>query len=96
MTKRKFNPFPEVNCRYGAPMGRPDVGHNHWDTETPLIATACGGDGYYDKGGAYWGDSPSEGPVWAVHTADGSFVAYRRAYSANSALAQITAEYKED
>ena len=45
----------EVNCKYGAPMGRIDFGVKDPEKRTysrkiPLIY-----DGAYDKGGAYWG-----------------------------------------
>lgn len=45
----------KVNCAFGAPMGRPNVGHvldtmgkKKYDCAVPL-------NGCYDKGGAYWG-----------------------------------------
>lgn len=47
----------KVNCKYGAPMGRCDVGEpplpfmdKIYDCAVPMCA-----DGAYDKGGAYWG-----------------------------------------
>lgn len=63
----RFDPFHAVNCRYGAPMGRRSTGSP--DRRKRLCVRAAGGDGYYDKGGAYWGSSPSEGPVFAVWNA---------------------------
>jgi hypothetical protein len=67
-----FNPFARVNSRYGAPMGR----HGHdpamWDCEGRLYARHGGGDGCYDRGGAYWGHSD----IYAVWTRGGDFVAY--------------------
>lgn len=81
----RFRPFPERSGRYGAPMGRmsamidPDL--------TPDDLAVAGPAGEYDAGGAYWGYSPSEGPVWAVwhkgHGSDG--VAYVRARSRHGA-----------
>lgn len=82
----RFNPFPKVSARFGAPMGR--VSHNPGlCAGMQLCAHEQGGDGYYDRGGAYWGSSP-EGPVWAVWQAtkgeDG--VVYVRAHSREEAI----------
>lgn len=47
--------MPDVNCRYGAPMGRPSI---HCIQESPMkfslqwVRLDSGG---YDNGGAYWG-----------------------------------------
>lgn len=82
---RRFRPFPTRDCRYGAPMGRASAALDP-DLEPHQLAVA-GPAGEYDAGGAYWGYSPSEGPVWAVwhkgHGADG--VAYVRAHSRDGA-----------
>lgn len=75
----KFNPFHKVNAAYGAPMGRQSRGREP-ETWESLHITPAKGDGYYDKGGAYWGSS-DEGPVWAVHNNDGSFVRYVRSHT---------------
>lgn len=45
----------KVNCKYGAPMGRGNVGtlptdKKVFDCKVPLVY-----DGAYDAGGAYWG-----------------------------------------
>ena len=45
----------KVSCKYGAPMGRPDVGIRPkegkiYDCAVPMCST-----GDYDRGGAYWG-----------------------------------------
>lgn len=81
----RFRPFPEHNSQYGAPMGRVSAALDP-DLETQDLAVA-GPAGEYDAGGAYWGTSPSEGPVWAVwhkrHGHEG--VAYVRAHSRNGA-----------
>ena len=66
----RFNPFKRVSCKYGAPMGR--HGYGVYDGESPLFIRHCGGDGYYDKGGAYWGDSK----VYAVFDKSGHFCQY--------------------
>lgn len=59
----RFNPFPPRGCRYGAPMGRSNTRKDFVDAGD---ICAAGPAGEYDSGGAYWGHSPSEGPVWAV------------------------------
>lgn len=43
-----------VNSRYGAPMGRPNVGEKPTDKRIFDCAVPMS-DGAYDKGGAYWG-----------------------------------------
>ena len=82
------NPFPRVNARYGAPMGR----HGQtldmlsdWPADVPLYAEHCGGDGYYDRGGAYWGHSG----VRAVFSADGDVRAYVDARSPAQAARMV-------
>lgn len=77
----RFNPFRKVNAQYGAPMGR--VGHDpaQYDGHSKLFARHCGGDGYYDRGGAYWGHSR----VYAVWTRGGGFCAYVEANSPEGA-----------
>ena len=72
-------------------MGR--MSYGRYDLSKPLLVTASKGDGYYDKGGAYWGSSPSEGPVWAVHTKQGDFCQYVRARSEAQAKAIVLHEY---
>ncbi len=82
----RFNPFPAVSGRYGAPMGRVSA---RLDGDTPIDALAVAGPAYeYDAGGAYWGlPAWNEGPVWAVWVKgrgrDG--VAYVRAVSRDAA-----------
>lgn len=65
--KQRFKPFPSVSGRYGAPMGRASANLGldpEFDSLDSLAVAGPVGD--YDAGGAYWGYSPSEGPVWAV------------------------------
>lgn len=60
----RFTPFPLVNSRYGAPMGRrggqlgPDATFENVCVSHPQ--------GEYDSGGAYWGLGGKDGPVYAV------------------------------
>ena len=65
--KTRFRPFPPVFCQFGAPMGRQsaNLAINYEDDTAADLAVA--GPAYeYDAGGAYWGLSANEGPVWAV------------------------------
>lgn len=82
-----FNPFPDVPCRYGAPMGRHGDNFDQFAdwSERPLYVRHCGGDGYYDRGGAYWGHSK----VYAVYPADGELCAYIEASSPAAAIAMV-------
>lgn len=62
-----FNPTPDVNCKHGAPMGRPS--HAEYTDKSgrtfelvvngdarPFRLVRCPLDrGGYDRGGAYWG-----------------------------------------
>ena len=67
-----FNPFSRVSSRYGASMGRHGHNPDMWDCEGVLYARHGGGDGYYDRGGAYWG----HGDVYAVWTRGGDWCTY--------------------
>lgn len=79
----RFNPFARVTSRYGAPMGRHGVSPADFAYHVgPLYARHCGGDGYYDRGGAYWGHSK----VCAVWTRGGKLCAYVEAYSPDEAI----------
>ena len=86
----RFNPFGPVDCRYGAPMGRPriDVAPSHLADAPTLYARKQGGGDGYDQGGAYWG-LPSN--VWAVWTRGGEAACYVRAQSRADAIAQARA-----
>jgi hypothetical protein len=81
----RFTPWPKLSSRYGAPMGR--VSRNPGFEDLAALA-ASGPAGEYDAGGAYWGTSASEGPVWAVWAkgkgAEG--VVYVRAKSRDGAM----------
>ena len=81
----RFNPFKRVNCKYGAPMGRHGDDAGTYDGTSKLYARHCGGDGYYDRGGAYWGHSK----VCAVWTRGGEWCAYVEAYTAEKAIAYV-------
>lgn len=83
----QFNPFKNVSSRYGAPMGRHGHSPDAYDGESRLWVRHCGGDGCYDRGGAYWGHSR----VYAVWTRGGDFCAYIEARSEEDALRQVRA-----
>lgn len=64
----------KVNCSYGAPMGRHDVGvaptdKKIFDCKVPMLDTC------YDKGGAYWG---SGAELRVKYTKDLSYIEYYR------------------
>jgi hypothetical protein len=72
---------PEVNGKYGAPMGRPDI--NEMDelpptTEIPKTTTRklemCS-TGDYDIGGAYWGIGEA---MYATYSKGGEIITYHR------------------
>lgn len=78
----RFNPFAAVDSRYGAPMGRHGDEPEFYDGKRKLHTRHCGGDGYYDRGGAYWGHSK----VFAVWTRGGDFCSYVEAQSPGDAI----------
>ncbi|MEZ2409845.1 hypothetical protein AB6806_23925 [Bosea sp. RCC_152_1] len=82
----RFNPFARVKGSYGAPMGRHgNTPQDFADHTGKLYARHCGGDGYYDRGGAYWGHSR----VCAVWTRGGTLCCYVEAYSPETAIAYV-------
>ena len=83
----RFNPFKEVNGEYGAPMGRAGHSLNQY-TGGKLFSQHCGGDGFYDRGGAYWGHSN----VYAVYTKGGDFCTYVDAASKSEAIKSVQEE----
>ena len=70
----RFNPFSfeSGGDSYGAYMGRRSDPVTKWNGKARLYARHCGGDGCYDRGGAYWG----HGDVFAVFTRGGAFCCY--------------------
>ena len=80
----RFNPFPDVDCKYGAPMGRrSDAPGNFVDAPRLCARKARFVDYAYDSGGAYWG-APAN--VWAVWTRGGESVRYVRAENRDEAI----------
>ena len=82
--KTRFNPFPPLSGKYGAPMGRATTRR-----EFPESADLCVShpQGEYDSGGAYWGIGYTDGPVFAVWERGNSQagIAYVRAKSPDGA-----------
>lgn len=64
-----------VNCKYGAPMGRPNVGEKPTDKRIFDCAVPMS-DGCYDKGGAYWGMGAQ---LRVSYTKDLSYINFYRA-----------------
>ena len=89
MPKRKL---PEVNCTYGAPMGRASNAHpglvdepmKFYLSRVPLNS------GGYDSGGAYWGWGQ---PLYWYEDTEGDVDAFLRANSREHAKAQIREMY---
>jgi hypothetical protein len=88
---KRFNPFPEVSCKYGAPLGRHSTAHE-FDVDAKLCVSKPQGE--YDSGGAYWGTSREEGPVYAVweRGKGREGVAYVRAHSPSRAVKIVKGE----
>lgn len=82
----RFNPFPPVSGKHGAPMGRMGDAPGNFIDAPKLYATHQGGGDGYDRGGAYWG-LPSN--VWAVWLPKGEAVTYVRASSKADATRQV-------
>lgn len=61
---KQFDPFPDVSCRYGAPMGRCGDNPANLQDCKRLHARPQGGGQGYDRGGAYWGTPSSVWGVW--------------------------------
>jgi hypothetical protein len=78
----RFNPFVRVKTERGAPMGRAGDDINDIPVNGKLYTKHCGGDGYYDRGGVYWG----HGRVVAVYTRGGAFCVYIEASTTAQAL----------
>jgi hypothetical protein len=81
-----------VNCTFGAPMGRETVLAAFYEQSEPVkaslyrVAIDRGG---YDKGGAYWGIGK---PLYCAH-ADG-FQAFQRANTRQEAMDALKQQYR--
>ncbi len=65
----------KVNCQYGAPMGRGNVGHKPFGNAKKVYDKRVHLNEGYDIGGAYWG-IPSN--LYVRFTKDLSYVEYFR------------------
>lgn len=89
MARFKLEP---VNCRHGAPMGRPDV--LPADPSRPVSLSLNRMrmiDGDYDSGGAYWGGNASTGHMWCAHSAPSEplVLVFVRAWTARGAAVSV-------
>lgn len=79
----QFKCFPynvPVSSRYGAPMGRMDVGGAGGDDYVKLrLRRVRLVDGVYDGGGAYWGSRPRGSTLFCIWSADRAIILYRDA-----------------
>ena len=94
MTTNATYPLRKVSSQYGAPMGRRDTLPD--DRESAILLSLVRlplEDGDYDRGGAYWGYSPSAGAIYrAVGERDGEELVtevFVRAKTRADARAQI-------
>lgn len=85
---KQFNPFPEVSCQYGAPMGRRGDNPSNLQDVKRLHARRQGGGDGYDKGGAYWGLPSNVWGVWAWMNGE-AVVTYVRACSRKEAIEKV-------
>jgi hypothetical protein len=65
----------QVSGKYGAPMGRSNVGSKPNDQKIYDCAVPLSNDGAYDKGGAYWGIGKQ---LRVAYTKDLSYVEFYR------------------
>jgi hypothetical protein len=94
MSTNATYPLRNVSSQHGATMGRPNTLPD--DRDSPILLSLVRlpfQDGDYDKGGAYWGFSPSAGAIYrAVGERDGDDLTtevFVRAKTRADARAQI-------
>lgn len=83
--------FDNVNCQYGAPMGRPSinfVADSEYEGMVQLFRVNLDSGGY-DDGGAYWGIGPPS--VYCARAQD--FQYFVRAASRDLAKALVQEEF---
>jgi len=83
--------LPKLNCKYGAPMGRPSHAHpaNAYKVYVSEVRIDSQG---YDRGGAYWGIG---GPLFWVTDATGEFSYFLRACSRKDAIMTLREDFPE-
>ena len=85
--------FSDVNCRYGAPMGRrgsPPDGEVTGKVRLYQVNIDSGG---YDDGGAYWGLGPPT--LYCAEQEHSRLLSFFRARSRNDAKLKVLAEYPD-
>lgn len=87
--KRRSNPTPDMNCKYGAPLGRPERNQDCVGKVSlrriPLIQG-------YDRGGAYWGSGQ---PLYWAGDESGALDLFFRASDRKAAKAHIVALWSD-
>jgi hypothetical protein len=92
-----FNPIADVDCKYGAPFGRPCRPNAYTESlpQDPLklyLQRVHINSGGYDAGGAYWGLGQR---LYTAFDADGTFCRFLRANSRDAAKRSICNDYPE-
>jgi hypothetical protein len=89
ITGIKYADLPQVDCKYGAPMGRStSTGDSDTDATLTVLPVRLD-DGGYDNGGAYWGLGE---PIWHIKSDDGEFDFFRRCWEPQALLIPELAE----
>lgn len=91
--------LPDVNCQYGAPMGRGEA--HAADAQAPIkfrLSRVYLNSGGYDRGGAYWGFSKllyqAEAEAPTAYAYGGDVVTfYLRAHDRDDAKAHVRTMY---
>ena len=93
--------LPDVNCRYGAPMGRGQA--EAADTQAPIkfrLSRVYLNSGGYDRGGAYWGigaplyQAEADAPTRYAYGGD-VVTFYLRAHDRDDAKDRVRAKYPQ-
>lgn len=84
------NPTPAVNCRYGAPMGRPS--RNQDCAGKVSLRRVPINSGGYDPGGAYWGIGQ---PLWWAGDESGGLDIFFRASTRAAAKAHVREQWAD-
>lgn len=90
-----INPTPDVNCKYGAPMGRMSKchpGHEAVDLGRVYLRRIPLDAGGYDRGGAYWGSGL---PIYWAGNDAGDLDYFFRAASREAARAHMREIYPD-
>jgi hypothetical protein len=89
MRKTRYPTIDKVDCRYGAPMGRPAWPGEPEKGTVTVFRVPMGPDAGYDRGGAYWGIGET---LWCA--TDGTlFRRFTRAWGRTEALLNMGVTY---